>query len=282
MSGEAMRRILQDCSVEMTAKDSPELAQAAAILQPGSRVNLTYLGGETLEMRIAAVDALVAAGLAPVPHIAARRVESPEQLAEYLGALGARGASQSVFLVAGDPPTPKGPFADSLELLRTGMLPERGVREVSFAGYPDGHPDIPDDVLWRSLLAKLAVAGEQGLSAGVVTQFGFDADAVLLWIERAREAGVSCDIRIGVPGPAGIRRLLAFASRFGVGSSMSVARKYGFSLTNLLGTAGPDRFVTAVSERVDPARHGEVRVHFYTFGGLAATAQWITDAREAR
>jgi methylenetetrahydrofolate reductase (NADPH) len=72
-----------------------------------------------------------------------------------------------------------------------------------------------------------------------------------------------------------VRRLLGYATRFGVGTSASVARKYGFSLTNLMGTAGPDRFLHALADRYDPARHGVVKVHFYTFGGLRATAEWI-------
>lgn len=281
MSGAAVQDLLQDASIEMTAMDAPVLTEAAAILSAGSRVNLTFLGGETLEMRLAAVDALIGAGLQPVPHIAARRTESREQLVEYLDALDARGAARRILLVAGDPPAPRGPFADSLDLVATGLLPDHGVREVSFAGYPEGHPDISEDVLWRSLIDKLASARDQGLSASVVTQFGFDTDPVLRWIERARGAGVESEIRIGVPGPAGIRRLLAFAARFGVSSSMSVARKYGFSLANLLGTAGPDRFLSVVADRLEPARHGDVRVHFYTFGGLTATASWIRDVREA-
>jgi methylenetetrahydrofolate reductase (NADPH) len=54
-----------------------------------------------------------------------------------------------------------------------------------------------------------------------------------------------------------------------------IVKKYGFSLTNLMGTAGPDKFVTDLSALLaaDPAS-GEVKLHFYTFGGLKATADW--------
>ena len=30
-----------------------------------------------------------------------------------------------------------------------------------------------------------------------------------------------------------------------------------------------------LGEGLDPARHGEVGVHFYPFGGIGATADWI-------
>ncbi|MEK8174954.1 hypothetical protein NKH77_55535 [Streptomyces sp. M19] len=46
-----------------------------------------------------------------------------------------------------------------------------------------------------------------------------------------------------------------------------------------MGTAGPDRFLRALAQRYDAAVHGEVKLHFYTFGGLGATAAWIDDFR---
>jgi methylenetetrahydrofolate reductase (NADPH) len=47
-----------------------------------------------------------------------------------------------------------------------------------------------------------------------------------------------------------------------------------FSLTSLIGTAGPDRFLRALAAGCNPARHGDVKVPFYTFGGLKATSEW--------
>jgi methylenetetrahydrofolate reductase (NADPH) len=99
---------------------------------------------------------------------------------------------------------------------------------------------------------------------------------VVAWIEQVRSRGITLPIRVGVPGPAGVRRLLTFAGRFGVASSAGIARKYGLSLTNLLSTAGPDRFIRQLSDRLDE-HHGEVRLHFYTFGGLQTTAAWIRE-----
>ena len=52
-----------------------------------------------------------------------------------------------------------------------------------------------------------------------------------------RSRGIQLPIRVGVPGRAGIRRLMSFAGRFGVVTSTGIAEKHGFLLTNLLGTA---------------------------------------------
>ncbi|QAY61711.1 methylenetetrahydrofolate reductase [Microbacterium protaetiae] len=259
----------------MTGKDVPGLEEAAQAIPAGTKINVTFLGNEDLEMRVAAAKRVKELGFTPVPHISARRIASQAQLEEFLSALHGVGATDHIFCVGGDPATPEGPYADSLSVIRSGILPDYGVKEVSIAGYPEGHPDIPTDVLWQHLGDKSAALTAQGLDAVILTQFAFDTDPVTAWIDQVRSRGIDTQIRIGTPGPAGIKRLLGFARRFGIGANAMIVKKYGFSLTNLMGTAGPDRFVTDLSALLaqDPAS-GSVKLHFYTFGGLLATANW--------
>jgi methylenetetrahydrofolate reductase (NADPH) len=267
---------VNDFSLEMTGKDIPGLNEAKDSIPPGTKINVTFLGNEDLEMRVAAAKAVRDLGFVPVPHISARRLASQAQLEEFLERLQEVGATEHVFAVGGDPATPEGPYEDSLALIRSGILSKYGVREVSIAGYPEGHPDISDETLWRVLEGKSASLKEQGLDAVILTQFAFDTDPVMSWIDAVRAKGIDTQIRIGTPGPAGIKRLLAFARRFGVGANAMIVKKYGFSLTNLMGTAGPDKFVTDLSTLLaeDPAS-GRVGLHFYTFGGLLATSEWV-------
>lgn len=268
-------RVLDDWSLEMTGKDVPGLEEARALIPEGTRVNVTFLGNENLEMRLAAATAVRDFGFVPVPHISARRLASQAVLEQFLSALQGEHVIERVFVVGGDPHVPEGPFASSAEVIATGVLPSFGVADVSIAGYPEGHPDINEGDLWDALETKAVSLGEQGLRGTIITQFGFDVDAVLAWVKEVRARGIDLPIRVGVPGPAGIKRLLAFAARFGVASSAGIARKYGMSLTNLLGTAGPDRFIRELESRYEPERHGILKLHFYTFGGLAATSEWI-------
>lgn len=267
--------LLQDFSIEMTGRDVPGLEAARELLPSGTRVNVTYLGSEEPGLRITACRAVKNMGFSPVPHIAARRFESDAQLRRYLGDLRDAGCLDEAFVVGGDPVTPLGPFHEALDVLKTGLPATYGARRVSVAGYPEGHPDIPTPVLDAALDAKVRELAAADLDGSVITQFTFDVDPVLRWIEALRERGIGFPVRVGVPGPAGVRRLLSFAKRFGVASSAGIVKKYGFSLTNLLGTAGPDRFVSDLQERYDPQRHGVVALHFYTFGGLEATAKWL-------
>lgn len=275
------RTLLEDFSVEMTGKDVVALEEAVAEIPHGTRINVTYLGNEDLPMRLRAATAAKNAGFVPVPHISARRLESEAQLREFLTALSVAGLSDQVFVVGGDPTIPQGPYASSLDVIRTGILPEYGVRHVSISGYPEGHPEIPDEILWPALVDKAQALAAQGIEGSVITQFGFDTHPALDWLEQLRARGVELPVRLGVPGPAGIKRLISYARRFGVNSSAGIAKKYGFSLTNLLGTAGPDRFILDFASQWDPSQHGEVKLHFYTFGGLKATAEWIRSFTES-
>lgn len=272
--------LLDDFSLEMTGKDIPKLEEAAGLIQPGTRINVTFLGNEDLEIRLGAARAVKRLGFHPVPHISARRLGSQADFEQFLDGLRSDATGSDIFAVGGDPSRPEGPYEDSLALIESGLLSEYGVRHVGISGYPEGHPAIASDVLWSALREKNAAITAQGLEGSVITQFGFDVDPVLAWIERVRNEGITLPIRIGVPGPAGVRRLMSYATRFGVGTSATIAKKYGLSITNLMGTAGPDRFLRLLADGYDPAQHGEVKIHFYTFGGLKATSAWIAQFRK--
>ncbi|WP_234996433.1 methylenetetrahydrofolate reductase [Demequina sp. NBRC 110054] len=269
--------LLDDFSIEVTARDGASLTEAAANLPAGTRVNITALGTEDPTARLALAASAHRDGLTPVLHLAARRVASEQELRSELGAIQDQGTSSHVVVVGGDPRKPVGPYDSALSVLRTDLLGEHGVREVGVSGYPEGHPDIDDATLARALTAKVALLEAQGLETTVITQFSFDVDAVLGWVERVRDLGVDSPLRIGVPGPTSVKRLLAFAKRCGVTTGAGVARKYGLSLGNLLVTAGPDAFVDSLGERLEPERHGDVRIHLFAFGGPTSTAAWARD-----
>jgi methylenetetrahydrofolate reductase (NADPH) len=275
--------LLSNYSLEMTGKDVPGLLEAKDSIPAGTRINVTFLGNEDLEMRVAAAKAVRELGFTPVPHVSARRLSSQAELEEFLAALQEVGATENVFAVGGDPAEPQGPYPDSLSVIRSGVLQKYGVKHVSIAGYPEGHPDIATHVLWSHLVDKSASLEEQGLGATILTQFSFDTDPVMAWIKQVREHGIDTQIRIGTPGPAGIKRLISYARRFGVGANAMIVKKYGFSLTNLMGTAGPDKFVTGLGNLLAAPATGSgtggldnVKLHLYTFGGLKATADWAT------
>jgi methylenetetrahydrofolate reductase (NADPH) len=269
--------LLQAFSLEMTAKDVVALEEAASVIPQGTRIAIAFLPGETFEARLHAAVRVRALGFDPAPHISARRIASESELRGFLESLSAQASIQRLFVVAGDPPVPEGPYEDALSLIKSGMLNDLGLESVGVSGYPEGHPDIGEPALWGAMFDKRDALAELGISMTILTQFGFDAEPIVAWVERVRGHGIDALIRIGVPGPAGIKTLLRFAARCGVGASAKVMGKYGLSLTQLMGTAGPDRLIEDLAARVDPERHGPLSLHFYPFGGIARTAEWVND-----
>ncbi|MBC2653550.1 methylenetetrahydrofolate reductase [Novosphingobium flavum] len=270
------RGLTDGYSIEITAKDVSALREAAPAMPVDTPVAVTFLPGELQGDRIAAAVAVRALGFEPMPHFSARRLVSVAEFEDYLGAVVEQAQVRRCFVVAGDPPEPQGPFFDSMALIDSGAFERNGIKAVGVGGHPEGHPVMSPEQCWQVLDAKIAAITARGMAPLVVTQFGFDPDALLGWLAEARVRGIDAPVRIGVPGPAGIKRLIAFAARCGVGASASVLKKYGISLGNLLGSAGPDRLLDAFAAGLGE-EHGRVRLHFYPFGGVGRTVEWIGD-----
>jgi len=271
--------MLRDFSLEMTAGDINELHAAAGLVPAGTEISITFLPGDDYAEKIAAAVAIRRAGLIPVPHISARRIALRADLDRFLGAVAEQAAVDRIFVVAGDLSAPAGPFADSLAVIESGLIQKHGIRRVGMAGHPQGRADVPEAVLWAALEAKQKALAAMGVQACLVTQFAFDAGPVAAWVAEVRNRGLVMPVRIGVPGPASVRTLLRFATRCGVGVSAKMMARYGLSATKLLRSTGPERFLADVSARLNAMVHGEVRLHFYPFGGLLATTQWINAYR---
>ena len=261
-------------SLEMTAKDIASLREAAPLIAPGTPVAVTFLPGEEAQARVEAAKAVRALGFEPMPHFSARRILSGDAFEAYLEAVVCEAGVKRCFVIAGDPPEPEGPFADSSAMLATGAFERAGMQAIGIGGHPEGHPNMTDEQCWAVLKSKCADIERRGMASLIVTQFAFDSDRLLAWLKELRERGLDAPVRLGVPGPAGMKTLLRFASRCGVGASASVMAKYGLSITNLLGSAGPDKLVDAIAAGLGP-EHGKVRLHFYPFGGMKRTVEWI-------
>lgn len=265
-------------SLEMTAKDIASLREAAPLIPPDTPLAITFLPGEEPAARVAATVAVRELGFEPMPHFSARRILSEDDFEGYLHNVVREAGVTRCFIVAGDPAEAMGPYSDTTSLISTGAFERAGIRAIGIGGHPDGHPVMSREQCWAVLESKVSEIEGRGMASLIVTQFAFDPDAVLVWLKQLRDRGISTPVRIGIPGPASIKSLLRFATRCGVGASAAVMRKYGVSLTNLLGSAGPDRLVDAFAANLGED-HGLVRLHFYPFGGLAKTVGWISDYR---
>lgn len=268
--------MVEGYSLEMTAKDIESLREAAPGIAPDTPIAVTFLPGEAFEARIAAARLVRELGFEPMPHFSARRIVSEDEFREYLKAVTREAGVKRCFVIAGDPSEPEGPFADSSALIATGAFEDAGITAIGIGGHPEGHPNMSDEECWSVLQTKCDEIEKRGMAPLIVTQFAFDAGAVLSWLAELRKRGLTAPVRLGIPGPAGIKTLMRFAARCGVGASASVLTKYGISITKLIGTAGPDKLVDQIEKGLTE-EHGAVRLHFYPFGGLTKTVAWIND-----
>ena len=267
--------LIGDCSIELSPRDEFAGDALRRLRDPGTSVFINHPSSVTHHDIVAACVRLRRAGFNPVPHIAARRVASFTQASDFVQRAVAEADVTGALVIGGDPDQPVGPFPDAYDLLASGLLEHHGLREVLFAGYPEGHPRIAVRTLDKALRVKLALARGQGLEPSVVTQFGFDAEAIRRWIGALRARDIFCPVRIGVAGPATVATLAKYAVRCGIGSSLRALARGHTAFARILAEAGPDALIEALVVGESSAKPID-GLHLFTFGGVRRTAEWLS------
>lgn len=266
-------------SLEVSEKAMPALCAEADRIPRGTIISIPWLASEDDDARLAAARTVRALGFEPMPHLSARRVGSRAALERFLERAAGEAGVARCLLIAGDLATPIGPFADSASIIETGLLERHGIKVAAIGGHPEGHPVMSSDERWQALQHKCQRIEARGMAPLIVTQFAFDADTVLTWLDALRTRGITVPVLVGVPGPASITRLLRYAAMCGVGASASMLARYGISIGRLLGTAGPEVFVDRLVKGLTSA-HGQVSPHLFPFGGVAPSLEWIERYRQ--
>ncbi|MEG0193730.1 MAG: methylenetetrahydrofolate reductase [Stenotrophomonas sp.] len=260
-------------SLEVSAKAMSALRAEASRVAPGTTISIPYLPSEDDTARLAAVRTARELGFEPMPHLSARRIGSREALERFIDRAVIDAGVERCLLIAGDLSTPAGPFADSTSIIESGVLQRAGIKVVGVGGHPQGHPVMAGADRWRVLERKCQRIEEQGMAPLIITQFAFDADIVLTWLNELRVRGIPHPVLVGIPGPASIARLVRYAAMCGVAASTSMLSRYGISIGRLLGTAGPEVFVNRLVDGLTEA-HGLVSPHVFAFGGIAQWMDW--------
>lgn len=268
-------------SIETTPASAAKVAHFGDHLAPGTTVNVTYLAGSNAADTINVCRRLRDEGMKPVPHVAARNIESAGQLDDYLGALTTIAGVDEALVIAGGLDRPAGPYDCTMQVLNSGLFQKHGIRRIAVAGHPEGSPDINDQALAAALADKNQWATENAIDMYIETQFCFEADVVLAWEQRIRDAGNQLPIHIGVPGPATLKTLLKFAQMSGVGPSMRVLTRQARNLTKLVMVQAPDRLITHLADAMANDEDCLITgLHMYPFGGMAKTSAWINAVAE--
>jgi methylenetetrahydrofolate reductase (NADPH) len=269
--------LLADFSIETTPAAVARHG-GLGLLPAATRVYIAFVPGEDWRNVVAAASQVRAANLVPVPHLPARSITSEGELDAFLRQLTDQAGVDQVLAIGGGLDQPQGPFASSLALLETGLLERHGIGMIGLAGHPEGEPVLFLPGVTTSHAEKVAYARRTTAAVRLVTQFVFDAAPVLAWERAIRGHGLP--IHVGVPGPATLKTLLAYARLCGIGNSMRVLTRQSGNLLRLARLSYPDALIAALAghHAVDPLSRIE-RLHFYPFGGLARTARWLEGVR---
>ena len=228
-------------------------------------ISVTYgAGGSTRERTHATVArVLKETCLTPAAHVTcvdATREEVDAVIRDYW-AIGVR----HIVALRGDPPggvgrpyapTPGG-YINAADL--TAGIKAIAPFEVSVAAYPEKHPDSPTvdadiDMLWAKIDAGATRA---------ITQFFFDNEVFLRYLDRVRDRGITIPIVPGIIPIHNFKQVSGFATRSGT----SVPDWLGHRFEGLDDDQDTRHLVAAAvaAEQVlGLVDHGITEFHFYT------------------
>lgn len=244
------------------------LESQAGFLPPGAAVSVTASPTRGIEATVSAAVHLAALGFRVTPHLSAHMIRDRDHLRTLVGRLSDGGVRRA-FVVGGDGEA-TGDFPDGLALLRA--IAELGspFAEVGVPGYPEGHPDIPEDRLLAALVAK------QPYASYLTTQLCFDPGAIERWLRARRAAGITLPAVIGLPGVTDLRKLLLISARIGVADSRRFLRKNTRLVGRLVRPGGydPDAFLAGLAPLLLEPSLAIGGAHLYTFNQAETTEAW--------
>ncbi|MBA4350196.1 MAG: 5,10-methylenetetrahydrofolate reductase [Rhodobacter sp.] len=275
-----MEAFLKGFSIEVMPRTAEKVESFRAILPEGTRVYIAHIDGTPIEDMVATAKRLNAEGYPVMPHFPARIIKDKATLLDWVARYKGEADVKQGLLLAGGVAQPVGDFETSMQLLESGAFD--GFDRLHVAGHPEGNKDIDPDGSDRMVMEaarwKSAFAERTDAKMAMATQFCFEADPVIAWVDRLAAEGVKLPVHIGVAGPAKLQTLIKFAIACGVGPSLRVLQKRAMDVTKLLLPYEPTEFVAALAaHKAANPDFGIEAVHFFPLGGIKTNATWITE-----
>ena len=226
--------------------------------------------GATLDL----AERLHGHGYAVVPHLAARMITGRSELEEISARLTGKGISR-IFVPGGDA-DPAGDYQDALGVLEDLKALGRPFEHVGITGYPESHPTITDDMTVQSMWDKRRFATH------IVSNLTFDPGAIRSWVRRLRARGVEMPLLLGIPGPVERTKLVAMATKIGVGESTRFLVKHKGTFARLAAPGGftGERFLEKCAPALGEPGALVEGLHVFTFNQIAETETWRTELLE--
>jgi methylenetetrahydrofolate reductase (NADPH) len=272
----AVEAFLKGFSIEVMPRTAANIENFRDHLPKGTRVYIAHI--ETpIEDMVATAARLRREGYEPMPHFPARIIKDKATLMDWVARYQGEAGVKQGLILAGNPAAQLGTFDSSMQLLESGAFD--GFERLHVAGHPEGNKDIDPDGSDRNVMEALRwkqkFSERTDAKMALATQFCFEAQPVIAWVDRLKAEGIDLPVHIGVAGPAKLQTLIKFAIACGVGPSLRVLQKRAMDVTKLLLPYEPTDFVTelALYKAANPG-FGIEQVHFFPLGGIKTNAAW--------
>ena len=272
-----IKRLLKNYSIETTPNVYEKYGKFSNLVSTDNAVYVTYLPDEDALRVIKAAKKLTIEGFNVIPHLPARTIKDNAELESYIGGLS-EDAGCNKILVIGGGSNQKGNITSSLDILKTDLLSKYQFKEVGLAGHPDGNPDISIEELDRAIIEKNEFVKNVDYKAYLATQFFFEASSLQIWEQKLDSLSNKLEIHAGLPGPATLKTLIAYATSCGIGNSIRFLSKQAINITKIATTRTPDKIITDLAEyKIKNPCSKLVKLHFYPFGGIKKTSEWLNN-----
>jgi len=278
-NSQPLEAFLKGYSIEVMPRTAEKVENFRDLLPTGTRVYIAHIDGTPIEDMVATAKRIGAEGYDVMPHFPARIIKDRATLTDWVARYKDVGVRQGL-LLAGGVAQPVGDYATSMQLLESGAFD--GFARLHVAGHPEGNKDIDPDGSDRMVMEaarwKSAFTERTDARMAMATQFCFEADPVIAWVNRLAAEGIKLPVHIGIAGPAKLQTLIKFAIACGVGPSLRVLQKRAMDVTKLLLPYEPTEILSglAAHKAANPG-FGIEQVHFFPLGGIKTNAAWVTE-----
>lgn len=275
-AGHLLRKFYSGYSIETTPRLDKKIDSYGAILPKSTTVMIASPNGVNFNETIRTAKRLRQEGMEPVPHIVARSIPNLSSLEIWLDELQAEAEVDHMLVLAGDLPTPVGPYHSSMDILDLGVFEKRGIKKIGVSGHPEGSPYISNGELSDAIRWKNEYASRTGSDVYICTQFVFEAFPIISWERKIREEGNQLPIKVGVPGIATLRTLMGHAVAGGIGQSVRFLTQQATHIKNIMTFSTPEHLLKDLANHYAQESSSLIEgIHFFPFGGMEKTTRWV-------
>ena len=282
MSENLITKFLDGYSIEVTPKAASKIENFAGVLPKGTRVYIAHIEGTPIDEMVATAKKIYDDGFVAMPHFPARIIQNSNTLDEWIKRYRNEANVKEALVIAGGANKPYGDFDSSIQLIETGLFDRNEFKRIHVAGHPEGNKDIDPDGSNKNVSGALSWKNEfskrTDASVALATQFCFESEPVIKWINSIKEEGIDIPVHIGIAGPAKLQTLIKYSVECGVGASIRVLQKRAKDITKLLKPYKPDTVLKelALYKNENPSFNIE-QVHFFPLGGIKQVTEYVKE-----